>query len=245
MVTLSFENWLLNEGRMAVSDWSKEDHEEFNKLRLKNLADACALCDKYKVRYWLDCGTLLGFYRDKKMIDGDSDNDIGIFAEDITPEFLEAIADHARSTEGKSNFFQPGKFPDFEDENAATRPLSLKYHSLDKNRQVKFKGKLIWTDLFVYYPHKDYHLYMLSRNYFRVKSDHISSFKTLTYEGTKFKIPSKVEPYLENVFGKGWSEPDPNYISSAENKGFYVIPKKEHGEYSYNWKKKEGKLDDK
>jgi hypothetical protein len=241
---LDFQNWLVEQNMPDTKNWSEEEHKEFNDLRLKNLVDACAICDKYKVRYALDAGTLLGLYRDKKMIDGDSDNDISIMAEDITPEFLEAIKDYCISPEAKRNFMQPNTFPDFEDKETFEKPVSLKYHTIgsDKKR-TKFKSKMIWTDLFILYPHEDYHLFMLGMKYFRIPNKFLGKAGSLTHEGTKFKIPTSVEGYLEHVFGKGWSEPDPNYVSSKDNKSFYVTTSAEHGPYTYNWATKKGNVE--
>jgi hypothetical protein len=238
-------NSFLNEIRItAIEDWTKDDYEKFNDLKLKNLVDTCKLCDKYNIRYYLDGGTLLGLYRDKQMINGDSDNDVAIMAEDITPEFLEAIKDYCVSPEAKGNFFQPNEFPDFEDKEAYLKPLSLKYHSLDgEGKRLKFKDKMIWTDLFTLYPHKDYHLFMLGVKYFRIPNKFLGKKGSLTYKGVSFNIPLDVEDYLELVYGKEWKTPDPNYMSSNDNKGFYVVEQEKFGNYTFNWDNKKGRID--
>lgn len=239
---LNYNEWLVEQMMADTKKWSDEEHEEFNKLRLKNLADACEICKKHKVKYHLDAGTLLGLYRDKAMIDGDSDNDICIMAEDITPEFLKAISDYCVSPEAKRNFFQPNSFPDFEDKELQLKPLSLKYHTLDGTKRLKFKGKMIWTDLFILYPQDDYHLFMLGMKYFKIPNKFLSKKGSLSHEGNTFKIPNPVENYLEHVFGKGWPEPDPTYVSSKDNKGDYVTTSADHGPYTYNWATKKGTI---
>jgi len=127
MGLLTYDDFLNEQMMPDTKKWTEEEHKKFNELRLKNLIDTCKLCDEYKVRYHLDAGTLLGLYRDKEMINGDSDNDIAIMVEDITPEFLIAISDYCVSPEAKRNFLQPNKFPDFKDIKSYLRPLSLKY----------------------------------------------------------------------------------------------------------------------
>jgi len=237
-------NSKLLEGKISTRGWSEKDHADFNELKLKNLIATCELCDKYNIPYFLDAGTLLGLYRDKKIISGDSDNDISIMAKDITPEFLEAIKEYCISPEAKFHFFQPGTLPNFNKKEDYLRPLSLKYHTLDgEGKRLKFKDKMIWTDLFILYPHEDYHLFMLGRKYFRIPNKFLKNKKTLTHKGIKFKIPAMVEEYLEHVFGKGWVSPDPNYTSGKENKGFYVVLSKDHGTYTYNWAKQKGKVE--
>jgi lipopolysaccharide cholinephosphotransferase len=240
---LNYENWLF-ESNIRTTGWKDEDHEVFEKMKLDNLRKTCALCDKHKVRYFLDAGTLLGLYRDKKIIRGDSDNDISIFAEDITPEFLKELGAFCKAPEADANFFQPNEMPDFEDEETFLNPLSLKYHTLSTNgRRKSYKGKLVWTDMFVLYPHKNYRLFMLGPKYFRIPEKFTKKLGQLTHEGTTFRIPNPVEGYLEHVFGEGWATPDPHYVSSKENRGFYVVDKKEHGVYKYNWATKTGKID--
>ena len=165
----------LGESTMRTTGWTEEDHELFEKLKLDNLRKTCALCDKHNVKYFLDAGTLLGLYRDKKIIRGDSDNDISIFAEDITPEFWEELAPYCKSPEADTNFFQPNETPDWEDPEKFIKPLSLKYHTLSESgRRKSYKGKLVWTDMFVLYPHKDYRLFMLGPKYFRIPNRFLS-----------------------------------------------------------------------
>lgn len=241
---LAYQDWL-SESHIRTSGWTEADHAEFEKLKLENLTAVCELCKAHRVRYYLDAGTLLGLYRDKKIIEADSDNDIAIFAEDITPEFLEAIAPFAKSPENASMFFQPDEFPDLQDQELFIQPKSLKYHSLSKsNRRLTFRGKEIWTDLFILFPHKDYYLFKLSGNYFRIPKKFAKGFSQLTHKGISYKIPNPVEDYLELVFGKGWETPDPHYVSSKENRGFYVISKEDHGTYKYNWATKTGKIEE-
>jgi phosphorylcholine metabolism protein LicD len=231
----NYNDWLVESG-IRTTGWSDADHKEFEKLKLDNLVKTCELCDKHKVKYFLDGGTLLGLYRDKKIIKADSDNDISIFSSDVTPEFLKDLEKHCVSPENKGNFMQPNEFPDWEDKEKFVQPKSLKYHSLEKSgKRTTFKGRQIWTDMFVLYPHKDYRLFKLGGTYFRIPNKFTDSLDKLTFEGNTFKTPKPVEGYLEHVFGKGWSEPDPHYVSSKENKGFYIVPKKEHGPYYYNW----------
>ena len=152
---LNYNDWLF-ESSIRTTNWSDKDHEEFESLKLRNLKDACAICDKHKVKYFLDAGTLLGLYRDKKIIKADSDNDISIFASDITPEFLEDMAPYCKSPDNASNFIQPKDFPDWDDKEKFVPIKSLKYHTIEDNgRRTSFKGREIWTDMFILYPHKD------------------------------------------------------------------------------------------
>jgi len=47
---------------------------DLEKQYIKNLRDAKDIFEKLGIKIWLDCGTLLGAYRDKKVIEGDEDD---------------------------------------------------------------------------------------------------------------------------------------------------------------------------
>jgi len=53
------------------------------KYRLKHLKETKKLLDKLKIPFFLEAGTCLGAIREGKFIEGDTDIDLGILAEDI------------------------------------------------------------------------------------------------------------------------------------------------------------------
>jgi phosphorylcholine metabolism protein LicD len=65
------------------------------KLAINNLREVKEILDKYNIRYWLDHGSLLGAVREGKIIEGDSDIDLGTMFESTKqivstfPEFRE------------------------------------------------------------------------------------------------------------------------------------------------------------
>ena len=50
--------------------------------RMKNIVDAKKILNKLKIRFWIESGTLLGFYRDNDFIKWDNDVDIIVFSEE-------------------------------------------------------------------------------------------------------------------------------------------------------------------
>ncbi len=67
---------------------SKLKGHYIDKNGLRILKDISDLLELEKIQYWLDGGTLLGVVRDKKLIDGDIDIDIGILIEDVEVLYL-------------------------------------------------------------------------------------------------------------------------------------------------------------
>ena len=64
------------------------DLNELRKIQVKILDDINSFCQKNKINYWIDCGTLLGAIRHKGYIPWDDDIDIGMLRKDYD-KFLE------------------------------------------------------------------------------------------------------------------------------------------------------------
>lgn len=60
----------------------KVDLEELKKIQIEILDYVVSFCEKHSIKYWLDCGTLLGAIRHKGYIPWDDDIDIGMLRED-------------------------------------------------------------------------------------------------------------------------------------------------------------------
>ena len=58
------------------------------KLEIENLLD---LLNKNNFIYWLDSGTLLGLYRDGKLLDNDKDIDISMLNDDKILSFIKKL----------------------------------------------------------------------------------------------------------------------------------------------------------
>ncbi|HRW20569.1 MAG TPA: LicD family protein [Bacteroidales bacterium] len=235
-----FDDFDINEHNITgLQDSQKEERD---KLLKQNLHEIIKICDKYKVPYWLDAGTLLGLYRDKDLIKGDSDNDIGINIKDVTYEFVNALAEHANFPMSKQSFYSGEELSKLFDTDEFVPVKNLKYTTLnDKKQPVKIDTE-IWTDLVFYCDNEDYLTYKIARNYFRQPKKFLKSLKSIRRNGYSYKIPGDVEGYLEQEYGEGWSTPDTSYSSYQDKsrKNIYVIPakdfEKKYGKMFFNFK---------
>jgi len=236
----NYTQWLneqhLFEENIGSSKWSKSDYDELKKLQLQNLKDLIEILKKNKARFWIDCGTLLGIYRDGVLIDGDSDCDIGIFAEDITPELIEDLRDRlyapSRMFYGADELIRNLEKDNF------VKPKNLKYVMYDGDRRKMLKGVDVSCDIFIYFPNQDYRMFKYGgqEQYIRTRNEYVNKLDGVKHKGLSLKMPSNVENYLVQLYGKGWKTPDPSYDYKKENPWCLVNKDDIKGHYFYNFK---------
>jgi hypothetical protein len=230
----------LNEERIGIR-WNETEQKEFALLQLENLLEALDAMKKHRIQCWVDCGTLLGLYRDKQLIHGDSDTDTGSLVEGFKPDFVDDFAKNLSipSEKRSSIFFTPKEFFEaYEDETAYVNPKGFKYQMKKKGRFVTFKGKPIMTDIFIYYPNGKDRIYAFGHEYFRTKDSILAGgTKTMTVDGKAYKILNQTEEHLEVTYGNGWKSPDPHYkMEKADIYGGPVSKRDLGGKYTYNFK---------
>lgn len=240
----NYTAWLkeqkVNEANIGSSKWSDEEYQELKDLQLKNLKELIEIFKKNKARFWVDCGTLLGIYRGKDIIDGDSDCDVGIFAEDVTVELLNDLKDGL--DEPNRMFYNTSKLEGHLDTDEFVKAKNLKFVMREGGKKKMFKGIDVSCDIFMYFPHEDYHMFKYGgkEQYLRTKSAYVTTLSDMTFKGLKFKIPSSVEKYLEQLYGKEWSTPDPSFDYRA-SKPWCLFDFDKH--YYYNFKTNKSKTE--
>lgn len=184
-------------------------------LALKNLIDLDKVLRKEKVPYWIQDGTLLGYYREKNFISHDLDADIGIDFKDFSPKTLDAIK--SIGFEIKHMFGYPED--SFE--------LSL----------TRFNTKI---DIFFHYKHNDvvYHCAFdkNKRIDYRYKKFNI---KEITFLNHKFFAPVDELNFILQKYGDKWNVPDPkwNWAYSPKNHyntGYLIDVDEQKNKYE-NW----------
>lgn len=241
----NYQEWVLAENRMVVSDWTDKDHLEWEKLHMENLGHLSDVCKKHKVRWWLDSGTLLGIHRDGRIIPGDSDTDVGMHCDDLTSDFVSDMEKHWNMGTINGMFYHHKDLISLLQTDKYLPIKNIKFSALKtKNGQaVKYKGKEVWADVFVHFPWSSDLIYKYAGGYFRTKADVIGSPKSFQHNGISLKKPENVEKHLVIVYGNGWKDPDPKYDPNKLKVYGGPLKKKEmKGSYEYNFYKKEYKI---
>jgi glycerol-3-phosphate cytidylyltransferase len=175
------------------------------KIALKNLIDLDKIFRDNKVPYWLQDGTLLGYYRDKDFISHDLDTDIGVMYDDFSIKILED-----------------------------SKKMGFEYYFLgypDSCFEITFIRDNIRTDLFFYYRSEDYIYHSAfiqnTRIDYRYKKFNL---KESVFLGHKFLVPSDELEFILTKYGENWKIPDVNWNYAYSPKNHF----KKEGEIDFS-----------
>lgn len=171
------------------------------------LLDAKAALDKGGIPFFLMAGTVLGLVRDGRLLKGDKDVDIGVFAQDYDkPRIIAALKDDGRFRIARVD------------------------HHADRLRVIHRNG--VWVDIFPYFPEdgRSWHAGSVVRWWHEP-----FTLTPFTLQGQDFMIPAPTEAYLEWNYGPGWREPDPLFDVYKDAPNAEVISP-EHLRY-FAWRK--------
>lgn len=168
------------------------------------LKKGCQILERLNVKYCLSDGTLLGVYRDNKLISHDTDIDIAV----LKPVDAKAILREFRK-EG----FKCGRKVI-----ACEEIQQLVFYSMDNVVfDIIFYTKI--GDCVFSFNEKDY--------YFKHQAKHYTNTLAYKYSNHVFYIPSETEEWLENVYGKDWKIPKqskPNDWREGGNEYLMAFP---------------------
>ena len=156
---------------------------------------------KTEFQIFLDSGTLLGAYRNGKMLPHDDDFDYGLYVrdEDSTMALLEALKAHLDETlpeKYKTRIVSSYcKKVEVYDPEFGTYPFvagesTTMYH----NVTVDITALINNVEGQVRVPHYRY-------DWFRTRRDNIHPLSTILYEGHVFPAPCNCEQYLTDMYG--------------------------------------------
>jgi fukutin len=162
----------------------------------KILHKTAKVMNRLNIPFFLSSGTLLGYYREGKILDHDYDIDVGIYREDYNNNIILEM-----EREGFNNYRNIGDLNrGFEMSFYLPKTRIGKYAKIDifvHNRETIGNKKYIyWAS----YKKPDY----VDRIKYRVSD---FSLKPILFSGVKVNIPSNTEKYLVEHYGKDWRTP--------------------------------------
>lgn len=161
---------------------------------------------KAGARYFVDCGTLLGYIRDNKPIEYDRDLDFGIYFDDkFTPQMLEnamtRIGLHRITIGYIENEVQ-----------AVTYAKGILHVDFFRHTEVKNNSLLyvLYRDPSIIYPSNEHCSVIVQ------KRAHITGLQRAKIGDIETNIPEHVEEYLASAYTDNWTTPDPNWQYTME-----------------------------
>jgi len=167
-------------------------------ISVKNLVDLTDILSKHGIKYWLQDGTLLGYYRENNLISYDKDTDLGLFWADI--ENKKYIIKEILSLG-----FKISKIKGYM---ASSLLLTFK-----RNGQT--------TDFFFYYKKGDKIYHCATGKNWQLYEYIYEPFtvKKVKFLGHYFSVPTDELKFLITKYGKDWKTPKPKWhnITSPVN----------------------------
>lgn len=205
---------LLRPFYLPILHWVK--YKRANKTFLKHGDNVLALANKAfeeaGVFYWLEFGTLLGVYRDGRLIEHDTDIDVGVFIDQHKPALEESLL--------KYGFKKKKEF--------------LVEDGLIGKEQT-FELNKISLDIF-YFTKTDVgmhcHLFPFDEKGERIVrqiNTQVNTFKSMEWQNLKVNIPIDTDQRLKDTYGnykikiKDWYTPDAALNSEIINKEIRLI----------------------
>lgn len=186
----------------------RRDNKAFNNFGNEVLLRAKKVLDEIGVHFWLDYGTLLGVYRDGKLIGHDTDVDIAVFLKDYSPEIEKAFIKHGFTYERKI-VIDEGRY----------------------GMEQSFSYKNVKLDIF-YYTKKDTkcisHIFPLNKEKeFIVREIYTTytGFKSLKFLNVNWNIPKNTELRLIETYGENYRIPIKNWYTPDDALNSKIINK--------------------
>jgi len=172
------------------------------------LLRAKAALDQAGIHFWLDFGTLLGAYRDGKLISHDTDIDIAIFLDDYSEEIVKVLKRKGFKYQ-RSFSVENGKY-------ALEQSFSYLNVNLDIFYYTK-KGEKCICHLFPLNEEKEHVVRELYTTF--------TGFDKINFLSTEFNVPKDTELRLTETYGKDYKIPIKNWYTPDDALNSKLIDK--------------------
>ncbi|HSX12704.1 MAG TPA: LicD family protein [Rhabdochlamydiaceae bacterium] len=178
----------------------RPEAENHLKEERKTFAAIVSILNKYKIPFWLDCGTCLGAYRYGACIPWDIDYDIGT----LEPDFQNIF--NVLNRELDPSVCTVFDFSGREKPNTYIRVLvkptgtMLDIYSFDIDPGKKLFSEILSAEFNIFLSEK----FKLCEKRFTkpMPFDYIFPLKKAVFEGIEVPVPNKIVPYLQTFYGE-------------------------------------------
>jgi len=151
------------------------------------LMEVKQVLNKAEIPFWLDFGTLLGFYRQGEFLKNDPDIDLGVKREDqeklmaVLPELKKIGKVEARVEKGNGHY--------------------LAGYKIHRNN--------FWIDIAFYFKHEDKRIWTVSQweQVMVFDEKYFNELQDLEVKGIVFQIPNHIEELMILKYGEDWKRP--------------------------------------
>jgi len=221
---------------------SKNKIKTKEEVSLDDLKEVKNILDKYNIEFWLDCGVLLGAFRDCRFIPWDCDTDLGIWKKDISK-----ILPACRELQRKDFKIQLGRNGISIKRNISFIPISILFYRLSNNKAIKEWGSykasqpfqyllniFFWTFLTPYYA---------GINLGAVSG--IKNFARLSLANIGYLVPRFIKKWasgIESKYGQKYISiiPGRHFVNLSTIKFYdleFKVPSETEGYLSYRYGK--------
>ncbi|NNT72667.1 hypothetical protein HKT18_10615 [Flavobacterium sp. IMCC34852] len=171
------------------------------------LHEVTLLLEKFKVNYALEGGTLLGIYRENRLLPWDSDVDISILSEELLK------MDEVYKELHKSNYRI--RIRTFE---ANDSPFQKGMTRLIKIRKKYFFGLLkgnVCLEIFIKFTDKEHVYWKVADKTMMAPKKFYENYTQIEFLNKHYTIPLLTEEYLTHKYGD-WKKPNKNWNASTD-----------------------------
>lgn len=172
------------------------------------------------IPFWLEFGTLLGYYREHDFISHDCDLDTGAFLED-QPR-IQAVLEHAG--------FELVRYYNVKDDGG--REECYKHHDMGTTIDIfyfRVEGDVMYCNIFSPLKNMSFRWNLGKPQPFRTIRVNfpLSDMQQVEFKGAQVRIPQNTDAHLRAQYGDNYMTPDPNFgMKDRKNVVYYTYEEK-------------------
>ncbi len=171
------------------------------------LFEITSILEKNNINYCLEGGTLLGIYRENRLLPWDSDVDLSILNNELKNVDLILTPLSDKKYRVRVRKFENDDFIFKKDDIRLIKVRKKYFFGL-------FKGS-VCLEIFVKYPHKNDVFWKVADKTMAAPKKFFEHFKKIHFLNKKYLIPLQTEEYLSHKYGN-WKVPMKNWNAATD-----------------------------